>query len=247
MMRECAADVPVMPAEIHSGEALNAPTAVAAMFTGGAASWWCSVTNDLTPAVGQFGLDESLQSPFSAVRATRLPEPDRLARFEEAVLPHLAAAYNVARWLTRNDHDAEDVVQEAYVRALKFFGGFHGGNSRAWLLAIVRNTCYTWLQHNRPQDGTTEFDEEIHSLDAEASNPETLLLQTLNNQLLKQALEALPVEFREVVILRELEGLSYKEIADIANVPIGTVMSRLARARKRLQHSLQSQVQGGRR
>jgi RNA polymerase sigma factor (sigma-70 family) len=179
------------------------------------------------------------------MREQRLLEQQILTRFEEAVLPHLAAAYNVARWLTRNEHDAEDVVQEAYVRALKFFGGFHGGNSRAWLLAIVRNTCYTWLQHNRPQDGTTEFDEEIHSLDAEAANPETLLLQTVNHQLLRQALEELPVEFREVVIWRELEGLSYKEIADIAKVPIGTVMSRLARARKRLQHSLQSQMQGG--
>src|SRR5437773_8336607 len=90
-------------------------------------------------------------------------------QFEARVLPHLAAAYNVARWLTRNDHDAEDVVQEAYVRALKFFGGFHGGDSRAWLLAIVRNTCYTWLQHHRPQDRTTEFDEEVHTLDGEAA------------------------------------------------------------------------------
>jgi RNA polymerase sigma factor (sigma-70 family) len=179
------------------------------------------------------------------MREQRLLEQQILTRFEEAVLPHLAAAYNVARWLTRNEHDAEDVVQEAYVRALKFFGGFHGGNSRAWLLAIVRNTCYTWLQHNRPQDPTTEFDEEVHSLDSEAANPETLLLHTANTQWLRQALEALPVEFREVVIWRELEGLSYKEIAEIANIPIGTVMSRLARARKRLQQSLQSQAQGG--
>ena len=185
MMQECVADVPVMPAEIDSLEALHAPIPVAAMFTGQAASWWCSITHDLQPAVRQFGLDESLQSPCSVVRATRLPERNLLARFEEAVLPHLAAAYNVARWLTRNDHDAEDVVQEAYVRALKFFGGFHGGDSRAWLLTIVRNTCYTWLQHNRPQDGTTEFDEEIHTLDGEAANPETLLLQAVNHQWLR--------------------------------------------------------------
>jgi RNA polymerase sigma factor (sigma-70 family) len=99
----------------------------------------------------------------------------------------------------------------------------------------VRHTCYTWLQHNRPQDRTTEFDEEIHSLDGETSNPETLLLQRANQQLLREALEALPLEYREVVVLRELEGLSYKEIADIADVPLGTVMSRLARARQRLQ------------
>jgi RNA polymerase sigma-70 factor (ECF subfamily) len=179
------------------------------------------------------------------MREQRLPERNLLTRYEEALLPHLPAAYNLARWLTRNDHDAEDVVQEAYLRALKFFGGFHGGDSRAWLLTIVRNTCYTWLQQNRPPDRTTEFDEEIHTLDGEASNPETLLLETVDTQLLRQALEELPVEFREVVILRELEGLSYKEIADIADIPMGTVMSRLARARKRLLQTLQSQAQGG--
>jgi RNA polymerase sigma factor (sigma-70 family) len=165
----------------------------------------------------------------------RLPEPTNLARFEQAILPHLAAAYNLARWLTRDEHNAEDVVQDAYVRALTFFDSFHGGNSRAWLLTIVRHTCYTWLQHNRPQDRTTEFDEEIHSLDGETSNPETLLLQQANQQLLREALEALPVEFREVIVLRELEGLSYKEIAGVADLPLGTVMSRLARARQRLQ------------
>jgi RNA polymerase sigma-70 factor (ECF subfamily) len=160
-------------------------------------------------------------------------EQDRLARFEQTVVPHLDAAYNLSRWLTRNDTDAQDVVQEAYLRALKFFGSYHGGDSRAWLLTIVRNTCYTWLQQNRARELTTEFDEEVHS--TESSNPETLLIEGANKQLLKQALEELPVSFREVVILRELEGLSYKEIADIADVPVGTVMSRLARARKRLQ------------
>jgi RNA polymerase sigma-70 factor (ECF subfamily) len=154
------------------------------------------------------------------------------------VLPHLNAAYNLARWLTRNDHDAEDMVQEAYLRAFKFFGGFYGGDSRSWLLTIVRNTCYTWLQQNRAHELTTMFDEEIHSVASAASNPETLLLQSANTQVLRQALEALPVEFREVVVLRELENLSYKEIADIANLPLGTVMSRLARARKRLQQCL---------
>ena len=160
-------------------------------------------------------------------------EQDRLARFEKTVVPHLDAAYNLSRWLTRNDTDAQDVVQEAYLRAFKFFGSYHGGDSRSWLLTIVRNTCYTWLQQNRARELTTVFDEEIHS--AEAGNPETLLLEGANKQLLKQALEELPVSFREVVILRELEGLSYKEIADITDVPVGTVMSRLARARKRLQ------------
>jgi RNA polymerase sigma factor (sigma-70 family) len=174
-----------------------------------------------------------------------LPEHTNLTRFEQMVLPHLAAAYNLARWLTRNEHDAEDVVQEAYLRAFRFFDRFHGGDSRAWLLTIVRHTCYTWLQRNRLPEPTAEFDEDIHSLDGEAANPETLLLQQGNQQALTHALEALPVEFREVLVLRELEGLSYKEIAAIADVPIGTVMSRLARARQRLQHVLQSQVRGG--
>lgn len=161
-----------------------------------------------------------------------MQEQSKISRFEQAVLPHLDAAYNLARWLTRNEADAEDVVQEAYLRAFKFFGGFHGENSRAWLLTIVRNTSYTWLQQNRAHELTTEFDEEIHSI--ESDNPETMLLERADRALLKQALEELPVEFREVVVMRELEGLSYKEIAGMIDVPIGTVMSRLARARKRL-------------
>jgi RNA polymerase sigma-70 factor (ECF subfamily) len=165
-----------------------------------------------------------------------LQEQQKLDRFEQIVLPHLDAAYNLARWLTRNDADAEDVAQESVLRAFKFFGGFHGGDSRAWLLTIVRNTCYTWLQQNRAQELATPFDEEIHSV--ECANPETILLESADRQMLKNALEELPVEFREVIILRELEGLSYKEIANIIDVPVGTVMSRLARARKRLEFCL---------
>lgn len=165
-------------------------------------------------------------------------EQSKLALFEKAVLPHLDAAYNLARWLTRENADAEDVVQEAYLRALKFFGGFHGLNGRAWLLTIVRNTCYTWLQQNRSHELTTSFDEEMHSVEADGTNPEVLLLQSAAKELVRQALEELPVEFREVMVLRELEGMSYKEIAGIADIPMGTVMSRLARARKRLQESL---------
>lgn len=153
------------------------------------------------------------------------------------MLPHLSAAYNLARWLTRNDHDAEDVVQEAYLRAFRFFGGYRGGESRAWLLSIVRHTCYTWLQRNRTHE-LTEFDEETHALEADTPTPEAALLQRADQQLLRRALEELPVEFREVLILRELEGLSYKEVAEVAGVPIGTVMSRLARARLRLQQAL---------
>ena len=173
---------------------------------------------------------------------TGLPESNKIGRFEQVVLPHLDAAYNLARWLTHNDGDAEDVVQEAYLRAFKFFGGYHGGDSRAWLLTIVRNTCYTWLQQNRSPQLATDFDEEVHSV--EGDNPETILIESLDRQMVKQALGDLPLEFREVIVLRELEGLSYKEIANILEAPIGTVMSRLARGRKRLQVLLTARREG---
>jgi RNA polymerase sigma factor (sigma-70 family) len=156
----------------------------------------------------------------------------------EQLLSHLHAAYNLARWLTRNDTDAEDVVQEAYLRAFKHFRSFHGDDSRPWLLAIVRNTFYTWLQQNRAAERQTPFDEEIHIAEDDHLNPEGLLLQKANNQLVRQVIEELPAEFREVIVLRELEGLSYKQIADVTEIPMGTVMSRLARARKRLERSL---------
>jgi RNA polymerase sigma factor (sigma-70 family) len=171
-----------------------------------------------------------------------LPENKNIANFEETVLPHLAAAYNLARWLTRNDADAEDVVQESFLRAFRFFGGFHGGDSRAWTLKIVRNTCYSWLQKNRAPEMTNEFDEEMHV--AQSGNPETILIENVDKQLLKRLLDELPLEFREIVILRELEGFSYKEIAQIADLPLGTVMSRLARARARLQNALAAQIKG---
>ena len=159
---------------------------------------------------------------------------DKLTRFEQAISPHLDAAYNLARWLTRDEHDAQDMVQEAYLRAFKFFDAFRGVDARAWLLTIVRNVCYTWLQQNRAHETTTMFDEEIHSGESDSLNPATLALQSADQELIRYALDQLPVEFREVVVLRELEGFSYREIADIANIPSGTVMSRLARARERL-------------
>ena len=168
----------------------------------------------------------------------------RLESFERALLPHLDAAYNLARWLTHNDADAEDQVQEAYLRAFKSFDGFLGGDGRAWMLTIVRNTCYTWLKQNQTNKLEAVFDEDIHSLESDYSSPETLLLESMDRQLLKHALEDLPLEFREVLIMRELEGLSYKEIAGVADLPIGTVMSRLARARKRLQVRLANSEQG---
>jgi RNA polymerase sigma factor (sigma-70 family) len=155
----------------------------------------------------------------------------------EQLLSHLNSAYNLARWLTRNDTDAEDLVQEAYLRALKHFRSFHGGDSRPWLLAIVRNTFYTWLQKRAPER-QIPFDEEIHFAEVDHLNPEELLLQKANNNLVRHAIEELPAEFREVIVLRELEGLSYKQIADVTEIPVGTVMSRLARARKRLEQSL---------
>jgi len=164
-----------------------------------------------------------------------LGDQSKLTRFEQSILPHLDAAYNLARWLTRNEHDAEDMAQESYLRAFKFFDGFHGTDARAWLLAIVRNTCYTWLHQNRGRETMASFDEEIHTIENEASNPAKLVLKSDDREMLKEALEELPVEFREVVVLRDLEELSYKQVAEVANIPLGTVMSRLARARQRLQ------------
>ena len=167
----------------------------------------------------------------------------KLASFETAVLPHLDAAYNLARWLTRNDADAQDVVQEAYLRAFRFFGGFHGEDGRAWLLGIVRNTSYTWMQQNRSAQLNTALDDELHEVRSDDMNPEALLLQKADAQMLRQAVEELPVEFREVLVLRELNEMSYKQIAVVADLPLGTVMSRLARARKRLQQILASHTQ----
>jgi RNA polymerase sigma-70 factor (ECF subfamily) len=167
-----------------------------------------------------------------------LADEEQLARFEQVILPHLEAAYNLARWLTRNDHDAEDTVQEAYLRAYQFFGGFHGSDGRAWLLAIVRNTCYTWMAKNRPPAPATAFDEAKHSGAGTGPGPDALLLQEEDRALLHRALGELAPEFREMIVLRELEGLSYKEIAAVVGVPLGTVMSRLARARERLQQIL---------
>ena len=162
------------------------------------------------------------------------------ASFEKAVLPHLDAAYNLARWLTRDDADAEDVVQEAYLRAFKFFGGFHGEDGRAWLLGIVRNTSYTWMQRNRSPELNMPLDDEPREVEGDDLNPEELLLQKADAQTLRQAVEELPLEFREVLVLRELDEMSYKQIAAVADLPLGTVMSRLARARKRLQQILAS-------
>jgi RNA polymerase sigma-70 factor (ECF subfamily) len=167
-----------------------------------------------------------------------LQKQNKLASFEEAVLPHVNAAYNLAHWLTRNDTDAEDVVQESYLRAFKFFGGFRGEDGRSWLLAIVRNTCYTWMQHNRSPELMVPVDDELPELESADLSPEALLIQKADTLMVRRALEELPVEFREVLVLRELEEMSYRDIASITDLPLGTVMSRLARGRKRLQLAL---------
>lgn len=180
-------------------------------------------------------------------------EQDQISRFEDIVLPHLDAAYNLARWLTHNHQDAEDLVQMAFVRALKFFGGFHGGNARAWLLTIVRNTFYTSLRDNQHEEANIDFDEAtLSTLSTQESssfdvgcNPENRAASHDTCRVVNQALEKLPPIFREVIILKEMEELSYQEIAEIIGIPIGTVMSRLARGRKLLSELLQMDDIGG--
>jgi RNA polymerase sigma-70 factor (ECF subfamily) len=172
-------------------------------------------------------------------------ERERLKAFEQTVLPHLDAAYNLARWLAGNDHDAQDVTQEASLRAFKFFGSFRGENARAWLLTIVRNTFYNWLKKNRPQEIVGELDDEALMVEDVSVNAEAVNLRVADAAAVQHAIAELPVEFREIVVLREMEGFSYKEIADLSDVPIGTVMSRLARARKQLQMRLAGEFKPG--
>jgi len=171
-----------------------------------------------------------------------LTDKDESRRFGQLMFPHLNAAHNLARWMTRNNEDARDIVQEAYLRAYKYFAGFHGEDARAWLLAIVRKTCYTWFERHRQDVLMTVYDEAAHEpaqCESQAdNNPESLVLQAQDAQRLNQAIAALPIEFREVLVLRTLEDLSYKEIAKVIDIPIGTVMSRLARARRLIELAL---------
>lgn len=152
--------------------------------------------------------------------------------FERTVVPHLDAAYNLARWLVRNPQNAEDVVQEACLRAVRFFGGYEGGDARAWLLRIVRNTAYTFLEKNRPAELAEEFNEKLY-VDPKP-DAETAAIKAVEAEQLQAALEQLHVRFREALILREMEGMSYKQIAEVMSIPMGTVMSSLARARNQL-------------
>lgn len=161
--------------------------------------------------------------------------------FDEVVLPHLDSAYRLAYWLMRDEHDAEDVVQEASLRALRYFRTFAGGDGRAWFLKIVRNTCINWRNY-RFQAQTDPFDEERHCCDRPTSDPETLLLRTDDAMLVARAMSNLPQRFHQVLVLRELEGLSYREMADAMDIPMGTVMSSLSRARHALRGALDSEL-----
>lgn len=172
---------------------------------------------------------------------------DRKKRFEAAALPHLDAAYNLARWLLRDDQNARDVVQEAYLRAFRFFDGFNGDDARPWLLRIVRNASYSWLHDSGRYTHSVEFDEERHSQEQvsdvaqDRDNPEYLLLQKIETGRVDAVIEKLPLAFREVLILREMDEMSYEQIARIVAIPVGTVMSRLARARALLRATLSAQ------
>jgi RNA polymerase sigma-70 factor (ECF subfamily) len=171
-----------------------------------------------------------------------LKDRDTDLRFERVVLPHLDAAYNLARWLTRNDQDAQDVVQEACLRAMRYFDSFRGEQARPWLLQIVRHTCYSWLGQNRPSDVVAiDADESLWNEIAapSADEPMSVAVRNSDRAMINRAITGLPIAFREVLVLRELEDLSYKDIARIADIPVGTVMSRLSRARSLMQVALQ--------
>ena len=169
-------------------------------------------------------------------------------------MPHFDAAYNFARWLTHNEHDAEDITHEAYLRAMTFFDGFRGGDAKAWILAIVRNACRTYYERGRARH-SEPFDEDVHRAPhAETmtaaysthSDPESSHLEKTNAALVNQALRRVPPDAREVLILREVEELSYKQIAHIVDVPVGTVMSRLHRGRRLLSVALHRLVAASR-
>jgi RNA polymerase sigma factor (sigma-70 family) len=164
-------------------------------------------------------------------------EPAERRRLEEATLPHLDAAYNLARWLTQDEHAAEDVVQEAFLRAARYFGSFRGGDGRPWLLGVVRRASFDWLAKHRAR-GAVSFNEEIHDRGDESANPEQLAIRNVERTDVREALNELPAELREIIVLRDLEGCSYREIAAVTEIPIGTVMSRLSRGREKLRQRL---------
>ena len=170
-------------------------------------------------------------------------EPDERGQFERTTLPHFDAAYNLARWLTQDEHAAEDVVQEAYFRAARYYSSFRGGDGRAWLLGVVRRASFDWLAKQRAQMALV-YSEDVHDRGDESSNPEFQAIRKCDEALVRQALEELAPQLREVIVLRELEGLSYQEIAAVTEVPIGTVMSRLSRGRQQLHRRLTASPEG---
>jgi RNA polymerase sigma-70 factor (ECF subfamily) len=184
-----------------------------------------------------------VQSAALEWRRDRVDDHDRRLRVETALLPHLDAAYNLARWLVRNETDAHDVVQESYLRAFRYADGLRGADGRAWLLTIVRNTAYTWLRRRRTEE-LPATDTLADDADPTALDPAVALVRHADRTMVREAIEALPIEFREAIVLREIEGLTYKEIAAVIDVPLGTVMSRLARARARLHRELSRRVPG---
>jgi RNA polymerase sigma-70 factor (ECF subfamily) len=191
-------------------------------------------TADITIAPGRASRASAVWD-YVVRKRPSMNEASKVALFEQTILPHLDAAYKLARWLTRNQQDAEDVVQEAYLRAFRFFDGFQGGDGRAWLLAVVRNTCLSWLGRRTASRSTSiEFDEHVHRVADETQNVEEVLIRNSKIDALRACVEALPIEYREVIVMRELQELSYREISEVAGIPIGTVMSRLSRARMRL-------------
>jgi RNA polymerase sigma factor (sigma-70 family) len=172
-----------------------------------------------------------------------LTPQQKLRRFEEQISPHLKSAYNLAKWLTRSHADAEDVVQDAFLRAFSAFENYRGDdvqpeNAKAWLLTIVRNTSMTWLKRNRNASSALDFEETLDAARERSPDPEEILLISCHRDAVRRALEQLPWEFREAIILREMEGLSYREISSTVGVPMGTVMSRLSRGRDWLRRIL---------
>ena len=182
------------------------------------------------------------ERPRKAQKGFDVLNAEDRARFEQVVLPHLDTAFNLAVWILSSRTDAEDVTQDAMLRAFRFFEGFHGGDVRAWLLQIVRNTCYMGLKKNRRMKMTDQFDEELHM--QSSVTPESIAIAGNDRERLARALETIPLRYREVIVLRELQGCSYKEIAAITSIPIGTVMSSLSRARRQLHSALAKSAEG---
>ncbi len=182
------------------------------------------------------------RSPLSVIIIMEAHLPHEPATFEQLMMPHLDAAHNLACWLLRDPHDAEDAVQDAFVRAYKAFGRFRGADGRAWLLTIVRNVCYSQMRQRRREAAEETFDDESHGPADDVAEANAVEWREVRGGLLRAALERLPAEYREVIILHEVEGMAYREVAQVADIPLGTVMSRLARARARLQAELLAQA-----